>query len=275
MMWSKSSRWWIGGWLVAILVAGGARGQRLELRAMVEVRRDTVVLSDLLPSEAPPWIREAATRVDLGPVPVLGTTRALDSTGIAAALGAQPGLLDRLAIPDRILVRRAGFAVSRDAVLRALERFYPDFGKNFDLKDAELRWDAGWATWERNPRLQVRRASWDALRKSWLWRIHAEDGAQSPDFLVESTDPRLLLARVQASAGVSNRAEGKAEPALIRVGARAWLIAESGGIRLRTEVTCLESGRLGQQIRVRSLSGQRVFQAEIIGDKLLEARFAL
>jgi hypothetical protein len=258
-----------------IVVGGESSGQRLELRGAVEVQRNTVLLSDLLPAEASPWVREASARVDLGPAPALGTTRIIDSTRIAAALSMQPGLLPKVAIPERVLVRRAGFPVSRESVLNALQRFYPASEKNPDLKDAELHWDAGWARLTRDSKLEVRRAWWDAARKSWQWWMHAEDGAQSPDFLVQSTGPKLSLARGQAATAASAPPESNAEPLLVHEGARAWLTVEGGGIRLRTEVICLESGGLGQRIRVRSLTGQRVFQAEIMGDKLLEARFAL
>jgi len=271
----ENLRWWVGPALFLILVGGEVSGQRLELRGVVEVRRDTVLLSDLLPADSSPLVREASAVVGLGPSPKLGTTRVIEAAWIAKALGAQPGLLRKLVIPDRVLVRRGGFPVSRGAIVSALQSFYQKSGQNVDLENVELNWDAGWATLEAGLKLEVTRAFWDAARRSWQWWMHSADGTRLPDFLVQGADSELLPAPERASARANRPQESKAGPALMNVGTKAWLIAESGGIRLQTEVICLERGGLGQQIRVRSATGHQVFQAEIIGDKLLHARFAL
>jgi hypothetical protein len=273
MRWFENWRWWMGCLLFLMLIGGEGSGQRLELRGMVEVRRETVLLSDLLPAGSSPLIREASAAVDLAASPKLGSLRVIEGAGIAKALSAQPELLDKLAIPDRVLVRRAGFPVARGAIVGAIQSFYQGSGQNVDLEDAELHWDSGWATDNANPKLEVERAFWDAARRRWQCWMRAE--SHGPDFLVELVAPKLFVAKVQAPTAANAPSESKAESALMKVGTKAWLVAESGGVRMQTEVICLESGGIGQQIRVRSVSGHRVFRAEIVGDKLLQARFAL
>src|SRR5208337_4967831 len=228
------------------------------------------------PAGSSPRVRQAGAEIELGPSPKLGTTRVLEAAWVAKSLGTRPELLSTLAIPDRILVRRSGFPVSRGAIVSALQRFYDQAGQNVNLENVELRWDAGMATLEAGPKLEVIRALWDAARRSWQWWVRPAGDAQGPDFLVQCADPEQSLVAARQTLMRSNHpGENKTAPALMEVGTKAWLIAESGGIRMQTEVICLERGGLGQQIRVRSATGHQVFQAEIIADKLLHARFAL
>jgi len=275
MRWRKNSLCRAGGFLFLILMGRQAFAERLRLCETAEVQRDTMQLSDLLPADSPPTLREASAAIHLGPSPKLGSVRVIEAAAITKELSGQPELLRELVIPDRIVVRRLGLAVSRAAIVSAIQSFYQKSGQNIDLRNVELVWDAGWTSTAVNPRLEVTRALWDAARRSWQWWMRVQGEVRGPGFVVQSADPKLVLGRVQSSARSEDPRGSEAGPPLVSAGTKAWLVVESGGVRLQTEVICLERGGLGQQIRVRSLSGHGVFQAEIIGDKLLEARFAL
>ena len=61
---------------------------------------------------------------------------------------------------------------------------------------------------------------------------------------------------------------------LVAAGKPAKLVVETATLRLTTLVTPLESGVKGQLIRVRNLDTQRVFEAEVVGEGLLQAELA-
>ena len=69
--------------------------------------------------------------------------------------------------------------------------------------------------------------------------------------------------------------QAKSSPiVLVAAGKPAKLVVETATLRLTVEVTPLESGVKGQLIRVRNLDTQRVLEAEVVGEGLLEAEFA-
>ncbi|HLI62828.1 MAG TPA: flagella basal body P-ring formation protein FlgA [Terriglobales bacterium] len=59
-------------------------------------------------------------------------------------------------------------------------------------------------------------------------------------------------------------------PPLTRRGDRAELVAELPGIRLQTQVICLESGALGDQIQVQTLETHRILTATVAGEDLVK-----
>ena len=61
---------------------------------------------------------------------------------------------------------------------------------------------------------------------------------------------------------------------LVAAGKPAKLVVETATLRLTVPVTPLESGVKGQLIRVRNLDTQRVLEAEVVGEGLLEAELA-
>jgi len=58
-------------------------------------------------------------------------------------------------------------------------------------------------------------------------------------------------------------------PVLAHSGDRVELVAELAGVRLRVPAVCLQSGGLGDRIRVRNLATHRVLEATVAGPKLL------
>ncbi len=109
------------------------------------------------------------------------------------------------------------------------------------------------------------------LPESWLVRMDCADRADCLPFHVVLRSP---------ASAVRNRAgDGRWSPALqswnssahvkqlhsplARSGDRMRLVAERPGMRLQARVVCLESGALGDAIRVRNLATHRVLLATI------------
>ena len=80
--------------------------------------------------------------------------------------------------------------------------------------------------------------------------------------------------RVAAHQRESARPETASPIVLVAAGKPAKLVVETATLRLTVPVTPLESGVKGQLIRVRNLDTQRVLEAEVIGEGLLEAELA-
>lgn len=269
---------WNPRWLVVLMAwqifPGACSGvQSVGLRETAEVQQSTIALSDLLPPEASSATRKASAEVVLGWSPRPGTTRVIEAADIAHALASRADLLRRLAVPDRILVRRAGFPVGRGAVLNAIRRFFEERNSPVDLGNARIEWDEEITTLAANAALRVTHAAWDPPRQTLRLSMHAIDSALGPDFLVQlhSSNPLPGLP-AQSSNLVSKPLATETGHPLIGAGTRAWLTLEGKEMRLQIEVVCLQRGTLGQQIRVLSTGTHRVFQAEVTGPRTLRAR---
>jgi hypothetical protein len=246
-----------------LLMTRASAAQRIELRRVVMVRRDRVLLSDLLPGDARLSLREASAVIDLGPSPQLGTARVLEREWLTRAISSRPELVEQLDIPDVLWIHRRGFPVTPTALADAIWDYYRESGESFDLDTSRMQWDRSWETADPNPSLEVSRAFWNAARGKWELSVRVS-GGHGPGVLVECT----VGSRPPHDPAPATRSEG---PPLIEAGSKGWLIVQSGSIRLRVQVVCLESGALGQYVRVRPAGGTHAFRALVIGDKLLQA----
>lgn len=102
---------------------------------------------------------------------------------------------------------------------------------------------------------------------SWLLRL---DCASRRDCL-----PFHVLLRAPA-VDLNAQPTGKAPPNLPRTkslvahsGDHALLVEERSGLRLKVPVVCLQSGGLGDQVRVRNLATQRILVATVAGKNLV------
>ena len=133
-------------------------------------------------------------------------------------------------------------------------------------------------------KLRVSSACWDEGRERTQFRLECAEPGQCLPFLVyvhvHLRDSDEGKANGSARAGLCRVASGSrpaleappkplAKPA-VRAGDRATAVFVSDRLRITASVTCLERGREGDVIRVRSEEGQ-VFRARISGPALLEA----
>ena len=91
------------------------------MNASVEVRRDTLYLSDFLLAGAPAWLRARAARVPLGDAPVPGAQRRIGRREIERDLRSFPDVRDALAIPSIVEVQRWSRPLGREEVRQAIE----------------------------------------------------------------------------------------------------------------------------------------------------------
>src|SRR5579863_958738 len=95
----------------------------VQLRDAVEVKRNRVWLSDLLPADAPSAVQKTSAAIELCLAPQPGSVRILDAEQITSKLAAQPELLHRLAIPLRITIISSGWPIEEEMVRRAISTF--------------------------------------------------------------------------------------------------------------------------------------------------------
>jgi len=114
---------------------------------------------------------------------------------------------------------------------------------------------------------------------------YSEQSAESPKSHVEPwmtlgelTDSPAARSdsspRLAVHTGRSARQATSYRIVLVAAGKPAKLVVETATLRLTMLVTPLESGVKGQLIRVRNQDTQRVFEAEVVGEGLLQAELA-
>ena len=126
--------------------------------------------------------------------------------------------------------------------------------------------------------LRVASACWDDGPRRTQFRLECGEAGQCLPFLVyvhnHVHDDQNSNARVGGGScrpwPHSHRALEPAPKPLVRAGDRATAVFLSNRLRMTASVTCLERGREGEVIRVRSQDG-RVFRARISGAARLEA----
>jgi hypothetical protein len=127
-------------------------------------------------------------------------------------------------------------------------------------------------------KLRVSLTCWDAVPKRWQFRLECLEAGQCLPFLAYLAGDVLDSASGYADSGTCRTQSGshvalvaltKTKPA-VAVGDPATTVFLAQGLRMTATVTCLERGREGDVIRVRSSDGH-VFRARIFGPGRLEA----
>ncbi len=260
-----------------------------------EVTGRKLVLADLLAPGVCPELRQAASAVELGSAPLPGSVRVLEGGEVRrllvetlGALGNGEIEINESEIPQRILVRHAGLTKSCDEIwetvaqqLRAHSSAAAEFAIPAALvEDPRPRAvDCGAAN--RVPhgaRLELSKIFWDPALRSWEFSLHCADSRDCIPFLVRlrASSPARLIAQVPNRAAIAVATSRSATPRqaiaphtgselLVRPGQTVTLRWEQEGIRLVLPVTCLDRGALGESVRVRIRSSNRVLRAEVIG----------
>jgi hypothetical protein len=113
--------------------------------------------------------------------------------------------------------------------------------------------------------VKVLRSTFDPTLKRWQVQLECvPQTACLPTLGIIASDDRNLF-----PAGPASHANSLFE---IRVGQRKQLLAETGAIRMRQTVVCLESGHRGGQVRVRELNGRKILLATVEPDGTLSIR---
>lgn len=276
----------LGAALAALWVRGApAEGRLFRLNDNVVIRRAVIQLADLLPADAPAALEEAGKGIALGRAPQPGSMRRFDDQQIKELLTREPGVLRQISIPSRVTVWRSGWPISARAIRAVVFDFLRSQAEDEIDSAAELDWPGNLTAAEENPALEVTAASWaDGYRKLQI-HVRCLQRDVCGSFLVRASDsgkfaaqlPRRLSLVSQPSpgqGGAAPTASGLVKTeALAEAGEPATLFVESGNVQISMAVVCLQRGSLRQEIRVRDVSSQRVFRAQVLAKGRLLAVF--
>ena len=259
----------LAAWIAVILWTCFASGQTVILPTSVDVTTETVRLSDLLPRGAPDDLQRLAREIKLGRTPLLGSVRVYQGAWLNEVLSRYPEPAKRITVPDQVTVRRAGFPISRATIHEAIVGFLRERGQP-DLLYPALRWSDGITT-TAHPVIEVRAANWESARRQLQFRLRCVPNETCRDFLVYMQNPPATLVHgIEKFSGSNQGAHIRTDsPVLIEAGRKARLLIQADGLQISLNVICLERGRAGQKIRVRTAGKGHVFQAEVVNRDLL------
>ena len=282
-------KFWIVLGLMLLWAALFARSeQKLSLPEAATVPGAELRLCDLLPKDAPPQLRMAAAGIALGAAPQPGSLRIFTRQQLLASLPAR--MLQELSIPARVEVERQSWPISGNAIGRAVDEFLAARGQAFaPLAYSSLSWPGRPVSLSENPVLEVMGTAIDPRRRLLEFRLRCQNPAACGSFLAEMRlpqeqppalpepprsfsrpSPRLLAVAEYAPARLK---AATIRPPVEQPGDTATLVLESGGIRISLPAVCLQSGALGQTIRVRAAGGHHMFYGEVMGGGVLRAKF--
>lgn len=247
----------------------------IRLRDVVEVNRPTVLLFDLLPSEAPASLKKAGAAVELCPAPQPGSMRVLRAEQILAAT---KGRFDSalFLVPESVLIRSRGWPIRESAVRDAIVEFMDKHGLDGGLLSLARLEMPEIPAGNQNPRLQVTKIRRDVGMIEARLRCVERESCGS--FLIRMALPlSQVWPRDVLQATFLNPRSGQTNPprlnprTLVAKGKTATLLLESETLRISLPVTCLEAGALNQRIRVWDKQSRHVLYGEVIAEGLLRA----
>ena len=254
------------------------------LRESVEVRDPCIRFSDLLGSQAPPDLQIRAAKIELGRSPRAGSLRVLTAAQVRAQA---QNLIESygLRLPDRITVRRQGFAIDRESLWEAVIAYLQRQGwVESDLPQAEnLQWSGEMTVSAEQVQFTLTGAVWNRATKLLEMNARCTSRAACENFLVRVSlpQPPAAMDRVSGSLAPNSsepsfslyRDRVRNNPLLVARGQPAILQLEGASIHISLPVICLQSGGLGEQVRAREARGGRSFSAKVTGAGELLAQF--
>jgi hypothetical protein len=274
-------RYVIGSALLALLAAPRvhAGALRIALLANAEVRGDAILLANLLGPGTPKRIQEAAQNIVLGETPQNGTARRFSRESLAAAIGAGGLPASDFSIPDAVTVRRWGRLISRDEVFAAIQAAsaknpaadFPYLQPQDISFEAEVRVPPGDAGLEVT---QIKSDPFVGRARVRLWPRSARGvlpfyvSVRVRGDASESSAP-LATHFVPASSRATENSISS--PVLVSPNRPARLRLHSANLDMLLDVRPLESGRLGDVVRVRLLGTGRTVRAAVASEAYLDA----
>jgi len=129
----------------------------------------------------------------------------------------------------------------------------------------------------RRPNPELRLVSLEPWRPGLLKaRIECRDHSECLPFFVgvkAGTIEGFTLAKALTQRPLkAERNDVRHDPVVLRIGAEATLLLESGRIRITVPVICLANGSIGQTIRVTTRDHKQTYQAEVVSAALLRGK---
>ncbi|HMD96080.1 MAG TPA: flagellar basal body P-ring formation chaperone FlgA [Terriglobia bacterium] len=185
------------------------------LPSAVEVRSETLALSDLLPPGAPSDLLRAASGIALGNTPEPGSLRTIVRGEIEDLLRAEPELRASLSLPEHIIVSRS----HRELTSHELSAAISDATGGPGALPLNLKLSAPVYVTKDDPGLKVVRVEFDPLRRDTRFCLWA---SKEPDILpfyvtvsggsVLSAQPALVARRDLAPGEIAGANDFMAQP---------------------------------------------------------------
>jgi len=256
----------------------GAAGQsecNVTVPANVEVAAGEFSLADLLAPGGCPELARAAVSVRLGSAPAAGSARVLEGGDVRSRLrklAEASGInarLERMRVPERITVRRAGARAScadiQTEILAALPAQPSQTMATSQDADCGAAGRIPYGT-----HLELMRKVWDPVLASWNVSTRCVPVADCVPFLVRvrkrGSQPPVLASLPRTAVP----REDASRP-LVRRGQTVSLLWDQDGIRLVVPAVCLDAGGAGQRVRARISPGGRVVRAVVESAAMLRA----
>lgn len=268
----------------------GAAPPAWALLAEARVAGESIYLSDLLPAEATPGMREAAGKILLGAAPPPGGTLTLTGERIAGLL--PEAARQQMVIPPHVLVHRASRPVTREEVVAAIQAALRRNGLpgRAALDPEDVHFSPAVTVAATDAKLEVRRIDFDAaLQQDRFLLASAADPRVLP-FLVLAERPSAT--REEPSAGGGERRDAgdlesalrAARPAnnsaafaggipLVEPKKIAKLHVVSGSMQMFLQVLPLEKGALDETVRVKVAGSGQILRGRVVAPGQLEAQF--
>jgi hypothetical protein len=266
-------------------IARASRIPRIELLREVSITGTRIMLSDLLPANAPAPLRARAAEISMGAAPQPGATRILERDAVERRAGGSEELLAEVSVPERIVVSRNSRPITLTEVFEAIRAALKQSGMPAaaTLQPADVLLESQVFVGPGEPGIQVMRMDLDReLRRVRFLLWPSRSPKVLPFFVTVQLpgEPPLVLIRPPGEFGRLERTpvitQAVAHPVkqeiLVGTGERATLTLHSDTLRIFVDVVSLERGTLGQRIRVRMPDTGKIFSAQVDGRNHLEGK---
>jgi len=266
---------------------------RIALPEYAVAHQSIVRLSDLLPDHSPAGLHALTSAIVLGDAPFPGVVRDFPRERIESAIAATPSLRNQFEIPPVVHVTRWARILSRDEVLHAIEgalrsSHIPEFAA-FARANVEFASPILLANADSVP--EATSIDLSAAPISIRARLCIPSEPRIPPFWVEVRPPQdpgstnAAFTPVASSSRATNldhkstaarrapSARASDPTLLVHSGKTVNLALCSPGMRITTNAAAMQSGRQGDEIRVRVLPSGRQVIAKVIAASSVEADF--
>jgi hypothetical protein len=277
--------------LLPFTAGAGAAPPAWALLTEARVAGESIYLSDLLPAEATPGMREAAGKIRLAAAPPPGGTVTLAGERIAGLL--PEAARQQMVIPPHVLVHRASRPVTREEVVAAIQAALRRNGLpgRAALDPETVHFSPAVTVAATDARLEVRRIDYDAALDQDRFLLASAADPRALPFLVlaerpssareESSavgndkprDARDLESALRAARPANNSAISAGGIPLVEPKKIAKMHVVSGSMQMFLQVLPLEKGALDETVRVKVAGSGQILRGRVIAPGQLEAQF--
>jgi hypothetical protein len=288
--------------------ASRAADSKVPLLREVVVRGSSVYLADLLPERTPASMRIPAQRILIGRAPQPGSIRVLSGDAVLRRL-VNDDVLREVEVPPQIVIHRSGRQITREEVAAAIQATlrHNKLLSNQLIAPEDISLMARVMLSVDDAQLQVTRMELDpalrqikfllvsradhsilpfvAVARSWVDLAQLDEAQDKEAGRARRTGEDTQPVEARSAAGwVENLPAGlpvmrfgspaQQRATLVEPGKIARLRLISGpSTQLSLDVTALEPGAFGQQIRVRLRPTGKILEAQVTGWRQVEANY--